>query len=142
MPRGVPALLPIGFWREAEGAGCACVIVLVLFWLPGITGAVSTPWSNGSGRPVFSPAPRSAGHRAERFTDRAKRFLSVSPGDDSSQLANASIYAIVAFVERRSADPRDPVSFDDSGLGSRSPSTRTNVEALTRARHRVPAPLT
>ncbi|MBC7788377.1 MAG: VanZ family protein [Anaerolineae bacterium] len=36
--------LPIGFWaRSRRALAVACVIVLVLFWLPGITGVVSTP---------------------------------------------------------------------------------------------------
>ena len=36
--------VPIGFWaRSRRALAAACAVVLVLFWLPDITGVVSTP---------------------------------------------------------------------------------------------------
>jgi hypothetical protein len=42
--------VPIGFWARSRWAlAAACPIVLVLFWLPDITGVVSTPFNEWTG---------------------------------------------------------------------------------------------
>lgn len=73
--------LPIGFWaRSLRALAAACVIVLVLFWLPGITGVVSTPLIEWIGAGLGFLAGASIGWLSRRLSNGPGEKISLSDG--------------------------------------------------------------